>query len=93
MNIDVIFSNIGGLGVQQWKYMIYLSLIHTYFPSQMLGYSFVGRTLSFSCVNNVNETHEVNSCPDDSSELCDVVNYDNSFETSIVSEWELVCDR
>ena len=50
MNIDEIFGHIGGLGRQQWKYTVYLSLVHLYFPSQMLSYPFVARKLgAFAC--------------------------------------------
>ena len=65
MNIDEIFDHIGGLGRQQWKYTVYLSLIHLYFPSQMLSYPFVARKLGlFHCTprGGSNET-TIGECP------------------------------
>ena len=93
MNIDEIFGHIGGLGRQQWKYTIYLSLIHIYFPSQMLSYPFVARKLGlFHCTTADNET-TIGECPGNEVENCESLTFPDSGETSLVSEFELVCDR
>ena len=96
MNIDEIFGHIGGLGRQQWKYTIYLSLVHLYFPSQMLSYPFVARKLGlFRCITGSNETR-IGECPDNEVANCASLAFpeeEEEGETSLVSEFELVCDR
>ena len=95
MNIDEIFGHIGGLGRQQWKYTLYLSLVHLYFPSQMLSYPFVARKLGlFRCITGSNETR-IGECPDNEVANCASLAFpeEEDGETSLVSEFELVCDR
>ena len=94
MNIDEIFSHIGGLGRQQWMYTLYLSLVHLYFPSQMLSYPFVARKFGlFHCITSSNETR-IGECPDNEVANCASLAFpEEDGETSLVSEFELVCDR
>ena len=93
MNIDEIFGHIGGLGRQQWKYTIYISLMYLYFPTQMLAYPFVARKLGlFQCTTHDNETM-IGECPDNRVENCASLAFSEGGETSLVSEFELVCDR
>ncbi len=93
MNIDDIFAEIGGLGLQQWKYVACISFVHLYFPTQMLAYPFVARKTDFECYYG-NGTAD-NSCPDDESSECKSFTFENADigEWSIVAEWSLVCDR
>lgn len=48
-SVDDIFDLIGGLGWQQVKYVVYLTVIHMYFPMHMIIYTFVGRKIDFQC--------------------------------------------
>ena len=95
MNVDDVFSHIGNLGRQQWKYICLACFIHLYFPSQMLGYTFVGRKLSFTCTyDNGNGTNVTmgNACPNDDSQLCSKFDFGED-EASLVSDFLLICER
>ena len=97
MNVDEVFAQIGELGLQQWKYNLVIAFIHSYFPLHMLSYTFVGRTLDFDCVfyngeTEKNETKIVTGDPDECPAECLDYVFD-PVESSLVSEWDLVCER
>ena len=49
MSIDEIFSEVGELGRQQFKFITLINILHIYFPFYMLQYSFVARNVDFYC--------------------------------------------
>ncbi|XP_059094038.1 organic cation transporter protein-like [Tigriopus californicus] len=92
--VDDIFLEIGELGGEQWKQLLLISLIHTYYPFHMMSYSFTAKEQDFTCHTNDNETTLHNACPNGQNEQCLQIRYQSaSSETSAVSEWTLICDR
>lgn len=93
--MDDIFLEIGELGREQWKQMLLISFIHTYYPFHMMSYSFTAKEQNFACYNNfANGTALYNACPNGQNELCLHIRYQNfPSVTSAVSEWRLICDR
>ena len=61
MSIDGIFSEVGELGRQQFKYITLINILHIYFPFYMLQYTFVARNVDFYC--NLNNTQVLNGDP------------------------------
>ena len=55
MSIDGIFSEVGGLGRQQFKYITLINILHIYFPFYMLQYTFVARNVDFYCNLNTSQ--------------------------------------
>ena len=99
-NIDAIFNHIGELGFQQWKYVLSLSLIHTYFPFHMLVYTFAGRKLNYECFTEGNNGTDggvlvsaLDECPEEEDGRCSRRVFDEDQGTSLVSDWDLECER
>ena len=61
MSIDGIFSEVGDLGRQQWKYLTLINILHIYFPFYMLQYTYVARNVDFYC--NLNTSQSLNIEP------------------------------
>ena len=61
MSIDGIFSEVGELGRQQFKYINLINILHIYFPFYMLQYTFVARNVDFYC--NLNTSQILNGEP------------------------------
>ena len=105
MTIDDIFLNIGELGRQQCIYGFLLCLLNGYAAFHMLQYPFVSFNVDFSCSFIPSSEFEVtrshftpstnlsNSCPDHDISQCDDLYFYTVQRSSIVSEWELVCDK
>ena len=55
MSVDEIFSEIGELGRQQFKYLTLLNILHIYFPFYMLQYTFVAKNVDFYCTHNTSQ--------------------------------------
>ena len=90
MEIDNVFLQCGESGIQQQKYAFILYILKVYTPFHILQYTFVGRTSSFQCIRgNVILT---NKCFDNRVFSCDNLTF-SSDTSSIVSEWNLVCDQ
>lgn len=92
MSVDEILLQIGELGAQQWKYVVALSVVHTHFPMHMLQYTFAGRTVAYECNGNGGNGSVAVSAHGDCPEGCAARSF-GSEETSIVSEWDLECER
>ena len=56
MSIDEIFTEVGELGRQQWKYLTLINILHIYFPFYMLQYTFVARNVDFYCNLNASSS-------------------------------------
>ena len=107
MTIDEIFLSIGELGRQQCIYGFLLCLLNGYAAFHMLQYPFVSFSVDFSCSyipssespTEVTRSHFTpstnltNSCPGNDIQQCDDLYFFTQTRSSIVSEWELVCDR
>jgi len=105
MTVDEIFLSIGELGRQQCIYGFLLCLLNGYAAFHMLQYPFVSFSVDFSCSFFPSEsqamvtrshitpsTNLTNSCPNNDIQQCDDLYFFTSTRSSIVSEWELVCD-
>ena len=107
MTVDEIFLSIGELGRQQYIYGFLLCLLNGYAAFHMLQYPFVSFSVDFSCSyipssespslvtrsHLTPSTNLTNSCPNNDIQLCDDLYFFTGTRSSIVSEWELVCDR
>ena len=100
VTVDAVFASIGGLGKQQWKYTLALALIHAVFPFHMLQYSFVGRKLDYECAEKeeaketVGGVCVIGDAKNASGGKCaHGVRFTLEGETSIQTEWGLVCER
>ena len=107
MTIDEIFLSIGELGRQQCIYGFLLCLLNGYAAFHMLQYPFVSFSVDFSCSyipssespaevtrsHFTPSTNLTNLCPGNDIQQCDDLYFFTQTRSSIVSEWELVCDR
>ena len=95
MNLDVLFADeIGQLGRQQIKYCLGICLFNLYGAWHMLQYTFVGYEVDFSCTAADQDTPGVSQCPDGGTGDCQLLDFpDIERESTIVSEWQLVCER
>lgn len=88
MDIDEIYQQIGESGHQQIKYGAALWFLKMYTPFLILQYTIVARDSNFICKSK-NISHN-NECPGNSVSNCDKIIFT---ESTINSEWNLVCDR
>ena len=96
LSIDDSLAEIGELGATQWKYVLALSVIHVYYPLHMIGYNFLARNVDYevTCPGNAasNQSGLVTADPcfklDDGCQMAVL-----GSETSLVTEWDLTCDR
>jgi len=92
MEIDSIFREIGSSGRQQVKYGFALCLLKVYAPFHVLQYTFVGTTPSFICTNRDGSSLK-DKCFDNKVSSCSNLTFDPTAPSTIVSEWNLICDR
>ena len=88
MEIDSVFLEIGESGRQQFKYGLVLCLLKVYAPFHVLQYTFVGRPSTFYCSREGKTL--TNQCFDNKVSSCTNLTFT---ETTMVSEWGLVCDN
>ena len=94
MDIDAVYSEIGDLGPQQVRYAVAFLLFNAYASWHMLQFSFVGYAIKFECYTADQDTPYYNVCPANAASKCQKIAFANvEEETTIVSEWNLVCDR
>ena len=94
LDIDAVYSEIGDLGPQQVRYAVAFLLFNAYASWHMLQFSFVGYAIKFECYTADQDTPYYNVCPANAASKCQKIAFANvEEETTIVSEWNLVCDR
>lgn len=94
LDIDAVYSEIGDLGPQQVRYAVAFLLFNAYASWHMLQFSFVGYAIKFECYTADQDTPYYNVCPANDASKCQKITFSNiEAETTIVSEWNLVCDR
>ena len=94
LDIDAVYSEIGDLGPQQVRYAVAFLLFNAYASWHMLQFSFVGYAIKFECYTADQDTPYYNVCPANDASKCSKINFANvEEETTIVSEWDLICDR
>ncbi|TRY80790.1 hypothetical protein TCAL_06307 [Tigriopus californicus] len=93
MDFDLIFESIGEFGWQQKKYVFIILMLNGYSSWHMLQYSFVGYQMPFTCLALDQDTPYHNQCPGNSAGKCEKIEFDTSKESTVVSEWTLVCDQ
>ncbi|XP_071958752.1 solute carrier family 22 member 15-like [Antedon mediterranea] len=86
MDFDSALKVVGEYGSEQKKYLYAFSLLNFFIPMQIIGLVFIGREPPVTCQN----PHSESACS--STDVCNKYIYGNEF-TSIVSEWDLVCDK
>ena len=87
MEKDNLFLHIGESGAQQIKYGAILGLLKVYTPFHILQYTFVDRPSTFHCSSG--DTSLTNKCFHNKRSGCDNLTFT---ESTISSEWGLVCD-
>ncbi len=95
LDVDAIYGEIGELGRQQMRFCAALCLLNVYGAWHMLQYTFVGYTMPFTCVVDDKEDSLYHGeCLLGLSSRCVKITFSTvQEETTIVSEWGLVCDR
>ena len=94
LDIDAVYSEIGDLGPQQVRYAVAFWLFNAYAAWHMLQFTFVGFAIKFECYTADQDTPYYNVCPANRMAKCQRVVFANAeTESTIVSEWNLVCDR
>jgi len=94
MSIDDIFLSIGELGRRQIIYGFLLCLLNGYAAFHMLQYPFVSFNIDFTCSTRVPSLRNLsNTCPDDLTTNCDDLYFSTQTRSSIISEWNLVCNK
>ena len=94
-NLDLILSDLGEYGYAQKKYSAILGILSAYSAIHTLQYSFVGFEIDFECHSSHESEALHNKCPGGRADQCERIVFSDSTlnESSIVSEWSLVCDR
>ncbi|XP_033119369.1 solute carrier family 22 member 15-like [Anneissia japonica] len=85
MDFDSALKVVGDYGSEQRKYLYLFSFVNLFIPMHIIGLIFLGREPSFTC-------HRRTEGPACSLQVCPRYVYGDEF-TSIVSEWDLVCDK
>jgi len=83
-----VYLQIGESGRQQVKYGFACFLLKAYTPFLVLQYTFVSRSTDFTCHRGSSSLY--NQCFENKVDQCDNITY---AENTIVSEWDLVCER
>ncbi|XP_071959609.1 solute carrier family 22 member 15-like isoform X2 [Antedon mediterranea] len=87
MDFESALVQVGDFGFQQKLQVGLLSLVQLLLVPQMIGLVFIGATPQFTCKKSPNVMNPCSMNPP-----CEEYQYGSQF-TSIVSEWNLVCDE
>jgi len=88
MDVETALHHISQGGGQQFRYLMVLCFVKVYAAFHTIQYSFVGRASPFYC--NTGNVTLTNHCPGNMVSECSSITFQ---DTTIVSEWNLVCDR
>jgi len=92
MDIDAIFREIGELGPQQRMYGGCLCLMNGYAAFHMLQYAFVSFAVDYTCIDTQGQSL-TNQCLENKRDSCQALQFSTEHSSSIVSEWDLVCEQ
>ena len=93
LNIDLVFSEIGEFGRGQRCYTAVLCLFNCYGAWHMMLYAFIAFKFEFLCQARDQDSPNYSECPANAVDHCQEITFDVADQSTIVSEWNLVCDR
>ena len=94
LNIDRVFSEIGDFGPGQRGYTFVLCLFNCYGAWHMMLYAFIAFKVGFQCQpRDPQDSPGYNQCPANKLENCEEIKFDTEDQSTIISEWTLVCDE
>lgn len=89
MDLDEAIERIGGFGPGQKRILLYANSVHVFAALHVLCYSFIADDPGWTCPRGLSDPAE--ACEMVKSGSCTPI-FNSSF-TSIVTEWDLVCDK
>ena len=98
MRVEEVFQEIGELGQSQLLFVCLLSLIRSSMAMLIMRYTFLRRPIPFNCSMSqdvyYSETNQVgNFSYCNIQEDCGDIQFDPEYGTSVMSEWNLICER